>query len=143
MCSLPSVPDLAFVLDVLTLKDETSALSQMAKIQLPTDMTLYSRKTEISSMLLQKPKKSRFLQFLFSLGQNIIFLFFPCLWYGKMYHHYAIIAVEIAESIKSVVLEEVMCSVMYSSQCFGGTSCFHLQGRMLEAAGPFRMLVSV
>lgn len=30
---------------------------------------------------------------------------------------------------------------MYSSHCFGETSCFHLYGRIIETAGPFEMLV--
>jgi len=32
---------------------------------------------------------------------------------------------------------------MYSSQCFGETSCFHFHGRIIETADPFKMVVPI
>jgi hypothetical protein len=60
------VSDLAFFVDILILTDKTTTLPQKVKIQLPSDMASYPRKTETSSMLLQKPKNSFFLHFVFS-----------------------------------------------------------------------------
>jgi hypothetical protein len=69
------VPDLAFF-NILILNDKTTMLSQKVKIQLPSDMGSYPRKTETSSMLLQKPKNSFFLQCVFSEDITPHFTFF-------------------------------------------------------------------